>query len=328
MKTKTALWVIGIVLVFAFAGIFLPDEEPTITSNVIKEEASEEDIQEETIPEKTEEERENPIPTGKIISNIGEENCKAEYLDKYGCNGNYIQKKYQYSDCGTSWFNNYHCLYGCENGECIQEPEEEIVSDEIIETPTFEETKNWYKVTRVIDGDTIELSSGERVRLICIDTPETYEDGYQEAKDYLTNLIFNKEVYLEKDISETDRYGRLLRYIYTKKDCTDLANCFINLRIVLQGYGRAYPYSPDTSKCSIIEDAESIAKGKEIGIWDTSSAKTDDVIVNTVGCGGNVYNCGDFNSCSEVMDVFDACSYDVNELDGDDDGVPCESLCG
>tara|TARA_Y100000310_G_scaffold289466_1_gene315869 strand:- start:3498 stop:3788 length:291 start_codon:yes stop_codon:yes gene_type:complete len=44
-------------------------------------------------------------------------------------------------------------------------------------------------------------------------------------------------------------------------------------------------------------------------------------------CGYNAYNCGDFSRCSEVMEVFNACSYDIHYLDGDEDGIPCESLC-
>jgi hypothetical protein len=47
----------------------------------------------------------------------------------------------------------------------------------------------------------------------------------------------------------------------------------------------------------------------------------------TWSCSGNIYNCGDFSSCSEVMGYFNACSGDPSELDGDNDGRPCESLC-
>ena len=86
-----------------------------------------------------------------------------------------------------------------------------------------------YNVTRVIDGDTIEISTGERVRLICIDTPETYEEGYEKAKDYLEDLILGEEVFLVKDVSETDRYDRLLRYVYTED------NEFVNELIVKKG---------------------------------------------------------------------------------------------
>ena len=230
--------------------------------------------------------------------------------------------------------------------------QEETTSEEIVEILTFEPTNDLYKVTRVIDGDTIEISTGEKVRLICIDTPELGEKGYSDATNYLKGLILNKEVELVKDISETDRYDRLLRYIY-------LNDVFVNERIVYYGYGKSYPYYPDTSKCPEIQNAELHAKQNDLRVWEEKKMESNEQNTGQVkedveetnftitivsssnlisssspspssssSCGGNIYNCGDFSTCSEVMEVFNSCSYDVNELDGDNDGTPCESLCG
>ncbi len=196
--------------------------------------------------------------------------------------------------------------------------------EEIIETKTPEEINNLYKVTRVIDGDTIELSTGERVRLICIDTPEKSEEGYSEATDYLESLILNKNIELIKDISETDRYDRLLRYIYLED------GTFVNERIVYYGYGKAYPYNPDTSLCPEIQEAEQYAKDNKLGIWKGTIEEPveESSSSSNVVCSSDYYNCGDFSSCLAVMEVFNACSSDIHGLDGDDDGIPCESLCG
>jgi len=101
-------------------------------------------------------------------------------------------------------------------------------------------------VTRVIDGDTFEISTGEKVRLICIDTPEKGESGFNEAKEFLEKLILNKNVTLEKDITNKDKYRRLLRYAYVN-------DLFVNKEIVQKGYGKIYRYEPDTKKCSEIE---------------------------------------------------------------------------
>lgn len=180
--------------------------------------------------------------------------------------------------------------------------------------------KNYYLVTRVIDGDTIEIETGERVRLICIDTPETGEPYYNEATDYLKSLVLNKKVLLEKDISETDKYGRLLRHIYLEN------GDFVNELIVLNGYGQAYPYNPDITLCPQIETAEDIARNKVIGIWEIIEEETTS---SGYVCSYNYYNCGDFSSYSEALVVFEACggvSNDVHKLDGDNDGEPCESL--
>jgi len=106
-------------------------------------------------------------------------------------------------------------------------------------------------VIRIIDGDTFELATGEKVRLICIDTPERGEEGFQEATDFLTELILNKEVRLEKDISETDRYGRLLRYIWV--NVSNNQEVFVNRELVQEGYAEVYRYGEDVSRCGEIE---------------------------------------------------------------------------
>jgi len=73
------------------------------------------------------------------------------------------------------------------------------------------------KVSRVVDGDTIELLDGRKVRLIGVNTPEstTRTEPYgKEASDYTKSQLTGKTAYLEKDVSETDKYGRLLRYVW------------------------------------------------------------------------------------------------------------------
>src|SRR3989344_5948521 len=92
----------------------------------------------------------------------------------------------------------------------IQSPEKS--KTEVLETqniPQTLETKIEGELTtatvkRVIDGDTLELDNGNKVRLICIDTPEIGQPYFQEAKSYLESLVLNKKILLEKDISETD----------------------------------------------------------------------------------------------------------------------------
>jgi micrococcal nuclease len=88
-----------------------------------------------------------------------------------------------------------------------------------------------YKVKRVIDGDTLLLSNGERVRLIGVDTPETKHP--QKPVQY-----FGKEVRLEYDWQRRDKYGRLLAYVYL------MDGTFLNAEIIKQGYGFAYTRFP------------------------------------------------------------------------------------
>ena len=92
----------------------------------------------------------------------------------------------------------------------------QIFQERFVLGDSVEVENNSVKVARVIDGDTFEIETGEKVRLIGIDAPEsvhpTKEDEcYGETSSkVLKELIEGKSVYLEKDVSETDRYGRLL----------------------------------------------------------------------------------------------------------------------
>jgi len=104
-------------------------------------------------------------------------------------------------------------------------------------------------VIRVIDGDTFEIYSGDKVRLICVDTPEKGEGGYEEATEYLESLILDKEVRMEKDVSETDKYGRLLRYVYVNVTGGEV---FVNREIVQEGYGEVFEYGEDVELCGEI----------------------------------------------------------------------------
>ena len=216
----------------------------------------------------------------------------------------------------------------------VIETQEEITQPEqptkiIKQTQKIEEET--FTVTDVIDGDTIKINSGDKVRLICIDTPEVGEPYYQEATDKLEELILGKEVILEKDVSETDRYGRLLRYIY-------LDDLFINEEIVLLGLAKAYRYQPDVKYCDQIEEAEAMAKASKLGIWSeetitelTNNEEPEDKkeSTNEYVCGYNAYNCDDFSTQAEAQELFEACggvSNDIHDLDRDSDGIACESL--
>ena len=105
-------------------------------------------------------------------------------------------------------------------------------------------------VSKVIDGDTFEMSDNSIIRLLCVDAPERGKTGYKEAKDFLTDMILDKEVRLEKDISEEDEYGRLLRYVYVNISNIEI---FVNQQIVQEEYGKIFRYGDDTSKCDEIE---------------------------------------------------------------------------
>jgi micrococcal nuclease len=118
-------------------------------------------------------------------------------------------------------------------------------------------------VTRVIDGDTIIIDTGQRVRYIGIDTPETHPEleAYgTEAWQANRRLVEGKKVRLEKDASETDKYGRLLRYVYVDET-------LVNAELVRLGLAESKAYPPDTKYQQLLEQMEKEARQAGRGMW-------------------------------------------------------------
>jgi len=119
------------------------------------------------------------------------------------------------------------------------------------------------RVIQVIDGDTIIIEGGYRVRYIGIDTPEVYPDAEAfgvEAWQANRKLVEGKEVRLERDVSETDKYGRLLRYVYVD-------DVLVNAELVKQGFARAKAYPPDTKYQDYLAEMEAEARDAGRGMW-------------------------------------------------------------
>ena len=128
-----------------------------------------------------------------------------------------------------------------------------------------------YKVTEVIDGDTIKVQYGsdiKSVRLIGVNAPETVDSdtGEQcygkEASDFLKRKLINKEVALGRDSTQgdTDKYGRLLRYVvYDGKD--------VGAELIGSGYAKEYTYDADYVRKDSYLSAQDSAKNNKIGLW-------------------------------------------------------------
>ncbi len=127
------------------------------------------------------------------------------------------------------------------------------------------------QVVRVIDGDTIELSTGQKVRYIGIDTPETVHPQKavqcfgKAASAENKRLVENKTVYLIKDVSETDRYGRLLRYVYLSPEASESG--MVNAQLVRGGFAKSSSYPPDVSQQKVFQKLESEAQQAARGLW-------------------------------------------------------------
>ncbi len=121
-------------------------------------------------------------------------------------------------------------------------------------------------VTNVVDGDTIDVancSDAGRVRLILVDTPEVF-GGVQcygrEASGYTRSRLLGQTVQLEKDVSNTDRFGRLLRYVWTEEG-------LFNEQIVRDGFATLATFPPDIKYVERIRAAQQEAYEAGRGLW-------------------------------------------------------------
>ena len=131
----------------------------------------------------------------------------------------------------------------------------------------------WYKVSKITDGDTfyVTTSSSEKfkIRLIGIDAPETRNVGVKvrkeyfgkEAKIFVTNLLKNKKVKLTFDVQKTDRYGRILAYVYLEN------GVFLNQYLVENGFAVVATFPPNIKFVEVFTKAEKSARNKKLGLW-------------------------------------------------------------
>jgi micrococcal nuclease len=187
------------------------------------------------------------------------------------------------------------------------------------------------RVTRVIDGDTIEIEGGEHVRYIGMDTPEStieHECFGSEASRRNTELVDGKVVELEKDVSETDRYGRLLRYVWLDGE-------LVNEVLVREGYAAVSTYPPDVKYQDRFLEAQRQARSEGAGLWSACGNADTPIEQPTAseapGC-DPAYP--DFCIAPPPPDLdcpqigrtgFTVLPTDPHRLDGDGDGVGCES---
>ena len=150
-------------------------------------------------------------------------------------------------------------------------------------------------VSKVIDGDTIEIEGVMKVRYIGIDTPETSHPtkGVQcfgrQATEKNRQLVEGKKVILEKDISETDKYGRLLRYIW-------IGDQLVNEILVKEGFAFSSSYPPDIKYQEKFRQAEIQARESNKGLWGqcgTAAGEKTSVPAGDCVIKGNISSSGE-----------------------------------
>lgn len=203
-------------------------------------------------------------------------------------------------------------------------------------------------ISSVYDGDTVTLSTGEKIRLLQIDTPElsSSECFGNEARSALVTLLNGKAgISLKEDpkLDKVDRYGRLLRYIFVGKTN-------VNLKMVEMGAAAPYFYRGDRGLYStqILKAAEK-AKAAKRGLWKAcpgtrltpTNAITTSVVANTGSftgsstsgiCDPNYAGCVPVSSsdldCPDIKRLglapVKVIGSDVHKLDRDGDGIGCD----
>ena len=207
------------------------------------------------------------------------------------------------------------------------------------------------KVINVVDGDTIKIEGSQVVRYIGIDTPETVHPSKpiqcygKEASDKNKELVEGKEVKLEKDVSETDKYGRLLRYIW-------LGDMLVNEYLVREGYAQSSSYPPDVKYQDRFVEAQKQAREEKKGLWGdvcntqstqtqqkiTTSTQTTQQTTTPVQTQTQPFNqtsgsytcdcsktCSQMSSCAEAQYQLNVCG--CGARDADKDGIACDSDC-
>jgi len=144
--------------------------------------------------------------------------------------------------------------------------------------------REYYSIIEIIDGDTVIISEKRKVksekfndeeelekalvRLIGINAPEKSTCYYNESKKALQDLILNKTVRLEKDISGLDKFDRWLRYIILPSADPKQDDLLINDYLVREGFALAEPYEPDVRHRKLLYEAQDEAINNLRGIWD------------------------------------------------------------
>ncbi|MCB9422418.1 MAG: thermonuclease family protein [Ardenticatenaceae bacterium] len=208
---------------------------------------------------------------------------------------------------------------------CISGGETAVPDEAVVVSPLPDGDRA--TVDYIIDGDTIDVlieGVSYRVRYIGVDTPERDEPFYNEATQANEQLVDGQELILVQDVSETDRYGRLLRYVYL----TD--GTFVNAELLRQGYARLVTFPPDVAYQNQFQQLQTAAREANRGLWALSEMNNPAAPAGCFTCERNSLNCSDFNTQAAAQACYNYClaqnGSDIHQLDGGGDGIVCESL--
>lgn len=169
-------------------------------------------------------------------------------------------------------------------------------------------TKEEVLVTRVLDGDTIETSKGERIRYLGINAPETGQPFSSDAALANKTLVLGKKASLEFDVQSKDRYGRTLSYVFA-------GNTFVNLEMVRKGLAVSETLQPNVKYQDEILKAQKDARNNCLGIWKNLCSSKDDVsasCIKILSIKADASGNDNQNKNGELVEIGNTCSYTVS----------------
>lgn len=135
-----------------------------------------------------------------------------------------------------------------------------------------------FVVSRILDGDTMELLGGDRLRLLALDTPEKGEAFYNEATELIARFSLDRTARVEYAHKRRDKYGRLLGYLY-------IDTLFINKMLIDSGLGYVYLFSDNDLKSDQVRlmiEAQRSAIKRKVGLWSLPHAP-EERYINKIG---------------------------------------------
>jgi micrococcal nuclease len=214
----------------------------------------------------------------------------------------------------------------------------------MLANPSHAQDRPTVTVSRVVDGDTIEISPAidgkEEVRLIGVDTPETVDPstGVQpygpQASRFTTRELEGEQVQLEFDQDREDDLGRLLAYVHLSD------GTLFNETLLRQGYAQLFIVAPNDKYEARFAAAQQEAKDAQRGLWGLPQSQQCELAnlgngigKGSPGCTDNPTsdpamdkNCEDFPSQAAAQRELERDSTDPDNLDADDDGQACEDF--
>jgi len=174
------------------------------------------------------------------------------------------------------------------------------------ESPAINSTRS-AKVARVLDGDTIEIEGGERIRYLGINAPESGQPFSTEATRENERLVAGRVVNLEFDVQTQDRYGRLLAYIW-------VGNVLINKEIAKNGYAVIETIQPNVKYQDLILKAQEEARTACRGLWAglCPNGEPGDSCIKIVNINADAPGNDNENKNGEWIEIKNACSQAIS----------------